>query len=91
MTTRERLHQLIEELSENSIAAAERLLEDLRADERGEMTSEDRGWMESDLSRLGEYEPYDWGEEGPPAGKPIVYVPGRGPVIILDDEDVSGR
>ncbi|MCX6020193.1 MAG: hypothetical protein NTZ05_00385 [Chloroflexi bacterium] len=87
MTTRERLHQLIEELSDGSVAAAERMLEDLRADERGEMTSEDRAWMESDLSRLGEHEPYDWGEDGPPTTvHPIRYVPGRGLVVFFDEE-----
>lgn len=86
MTIKERLHQLIEELSPGALEAVERLLEDLRAGERGEMTAEDRAWLESDLSHLGEFEPYDWGEEGPPPVKPVKYVPGRGLVLFLDEE-----
>ncbi len=36
----------------------------------------DRTWMESDLSRLGEFEPYEWGEGELEEGKPVRYEPG---------------
>jgi hypothetical protein len=40
-------------------------------DERG-LTQEDKDWLNADLSRLGEYEPYDWEpgelEKGEPLG-----------------------
>jgi hypothetical protein len=45
------------------------------------MTDADRAWLESDLSRLGEVEPYDWGPSGPPVGKSLRYVPGSGVVV----------
>jgi hypothetical protein len=35
--------------------------------------AEDRAWLNADLSRLGEIEPYDWGPGGEPVGKPIVW------------------
>ena len=41
-------------------------------------TSEDRAWMESDLSRLGEYEPYEWAEGELDDMTPVRYEPGRG-------------
>jgi hypothetical protein len=64
------------------VAEAERLLESLAPQTNVyERTTEDRAWMDSDLSRLGEYEPYDWGQEGPPAGLPVRYIPGVGIVI----------
>lgn len=43
--------------------------------------SEDREWLESDLSGLGSVEPYDWGPDGPPKTTPVRYVEGMGPVI----------
>ncbi len=45
------------------------------------LTAEDREWLDADLSRLGEIEPYEWGPEGPPAGLPIRYEPGVGFVV----------
>ncbi len=44
-------------------------------------TPEDRAWLESDLSRLGEFEPFDWGPQGPPQGQRVSYEPGVGPVV----------
>ncbi|OUL17650.1 hypothetical protein BV372_34800 [Nostoc sp. T09] len=42
----------------------------------------DVGWLQTDLSNLGSYEPYDWqpGELG--KGLPVKYVPGMGVVIV---------
>jgi hypothetical protein len=39
-------------------------------------------WNDSDLSRLAEYEPYDWGDTDPETvGKPISYEPGKGFIV----------
>jgi hypothetical protein len=49
----------------------------------------DQNWLESDLSRLDEYEPYDWGDLDPlTLGKPIKYVPDRGFVVEGGKENV---
>ena len=50
-------------------------------DRRAEPTDEDRAWLEADLSRLGEFEPYEWGPSGPPQGRVVRFVPGQGLVI----------
>ena len=41
-------------------------------------TSEERAWMESDLSHLGEYGPYEWAEGELDDATPVRYGPGRG-------------
>lgn len=41
-------------------------------------TEEDIAWMDSDLSRLGEYEPYEWAEGELEDETPVKYEPGRG-------------
>lgn len=41
-------------------------------------TDEDIAWMDSDLSRLGEYEPYVWAEGELEDEAPVRYEPGRG-------------
>jgi len=38
-------------------------------------------WLETDLSRLGEIEPYDWAPGEIEQGKPLRFVPGKGVVI----------
>ncbi|WP_334783245.1 DUF2281 domain-containing protein [Nostoc sp.] len=42
----------------------------------------DAGWLESDLSNLGSYEPYDWQPGELDKGLPVKYVPGMGVVIV---------
>jgi len=50
-------------------------LESLEADV-GRLTQEDRAWMRADLSRLGEFEPYDFGDQAPDAlGAPVQHLP----------------
>ena len=52
------------------------------ADDRGEPpTDKDRAWFESDLSHLGEFEPYEWAEGELDDGIPVRYVLGLGLVI----------
>jgi bacterioferritin (cytochrome b1) len=41
-------------------------------------TEEDIAWMESDLSRLGEFEPYEWTEGELENETPVRYGPGQG-------------
>ena len=41
-------------------------------------TDDDIAWMESDLSRLGEFEPYEWAEGELEDETPVRYEPGRG-------------
>jgi hypothetical protein len=53
------------------------------------MTDEDRAWLETDLSRLGDFEPYDWGPAGPPVGQPTRYIPGIGLVVEGEKQRVD--
>jgi hypothetical protein len=41
-------------------------------------TDDDNAWMESDLSRLGEFEPYEWDEGELEDEAPVRREPGRG-------------
>ncbi len=44
-----------------------------------EMDDESRLWLEAELTPP--LEPYDWGPEGPPEGKPFKFVEGRGWIV----------
>ena len=44
------------------------------------MSDEDRAWLESDLSRLSDFERYEWAQGELEAGEPVGYVPGIGAV-----------
>ena len=50
----------------------------------GQGTAADRAWLETDLSDLGSFDPYDWGPQGPPDGPPVRYVPGEG--LMVEDK-----
>ncbi len=65
------------------------LLKWLEGQEKEHLSLEDRAWLETDLSRLGEIEPYDWGPQGVPKEQPIRYVPGVGPIV--EGEKHRGR
>lgn len=88
-----RLYRLIGRLPDNEVPRIEEVLEQACAGvEIGQgMTAEDRAWLESDLSRLSEFEPYDWGDAGPPIGQPVRYEPGRGPVVVLESDAEDAR
>lgn len=87
MTTKERLHQLVDQLPNSKFRDAERLLENLRLGDATEaLTAEDIAWLDSDLSDLDTIEPYDWGDNGPPPMNAVHYAPGVGIVV----EDPSG-
>jgi hypothetical protein len=46
-----------------------------------EISGEDRAWLGGDLSRLGEFEPYEWEEGELEEGKPMRYEPGAGFIV----------
>lgn len=46
------------------------------------LQADDAAWLNSDLSNLGSYEPYDWQPGELEAGLPVKYVPGQGIIII---------
>lgn len=44
--------------------------------ESGPLATEDRVWLAHDLSRLGEFEPYDFGDKNPDLlGRPVHHMP----------------
>lgn len=42
---------------------------------------DDRSWLDTDASRLGEFEPYEWAEGELEKGRPVAYEPGKGFVV----------
>lgn len=44
----------------------------------------DDDWLESDLSNLGSYEPYEWQPGELDEALPVKYVPGKGIIIIRE-------
>ena len=82
MTTKQELHQLVESLPEEQLAAAARLLAEL-AETTAEVPADEEtaAWLSADLSRMADIEPFEWGPAGKPPGRPLKYVPSRGLVI----------
>ncbi len=94
MTNRERLSQLAANLPEEVAGEVLDFAEFLHARRGGAqpangatLTAEDREWLDSDLSRLDELEPYDWGPDGPPKGKPIAWDDQRQAFVIVGGRD----
>ena len=81
MTTKERLHQLVDGLPDTAAQEAERYLRALAEGPAEGVPAEDRAWLEADPSRREEIDPYDWGPEGSPAVKPVRYTVGVGFVV----------
>jgi hypothetical protein len=74
MTNKDRLTQLIDEVPEGMAAEILDFAERLRAKGEPEgLTAEDRAWLDADLSRMGELEPYDWGGTDPLAGEKLTW------------------
>ena len=46
------------------------------------LSEEDKNWLESDLSNLDSYEPYDWQPGELNQGLPVQHLPGKGIVIV---------
>ncbi len=81
----ERGKALLDDLARPSVAREASL--DPVGDSPGDgMTEEDRAWLETDLSRLDEYDPYELTEEQLLDEEPIRYVPGLGLVVDEGDE-----
>ncbi len=47
-----------------------------------QLLEEDENWLETDLSNLGSYEPYEWQPGELDEGLPIKYLSGKGIVIV---------
>ena len=47
----------------------------------------DRAWMESDLSRLGEFDLYEWEQGEIEEGKPVRYEPSAGGFVVEGGRD----
>jgi hypothetical protein len=78
----ERVMSALEKLTGREVAISDLLDFESRPEPLDE---ESKAWLESDLSQLGEYEPYDWGDEDPETlGSPVEYVPGKG-LLVLEE------
>lgn len=52
------------------------------------LSNNQQDWLNSDISCLEAYEPYDWGEVDPlTLGKPITYDPNMGYVVEENDNN----
>ncbi len=93
-TLRERIFEKIERLPETTLVEVLDFVEfvewrkfknrETRVSESNQdvQLEEDIAWLDSDLSNLGSYEPYDWQPGELEAGLPIKYIPGQGVVIV---------
>jgi hypothetical protein len=81
MTRKERLHQFVDELPDTAAQEAERYLRALAEGPAEGVTAADRAWLDADLSRREEIDPYDWGPAGPPKVKPVRYSASGGFVV----------
>ena len=45
---------------------------------------DERAWLDADVSRLGEIDPYEWGEGEADEGETLRFVPGQGLVVVGD-------
>ena len=58
-------------------------------DSKSSETTDNKDWLDKDISRLEDYEPYDWGEIDPlTLGKPVKYIPNIGLVVEGGKENV---
>lgn len=95
MSNRDRLMKLTAGLPEDLAGEVADFAEylaakrDRQAGAEAELDEESRAWLDADLSRLGEIEPYDWGPEGPPAGKPIAWDEARQAFVIVGGRDAA--
>lgn len=47
-----------------------------------QLLEEDENWLKTDLSNLGNYEPYEWQPGELNEGLPVKHLPGKGIVIV---------
>lgn len=55
------------------------LLRDKDAQDGEDLDDESKAWLDANLAPP--LPPFEWGPEGPPEGKPVVFVPGLGLVV----------
>ncbi len=81
--TRQHLHTLVDRLNdEAALDLAERFVAGLLAQQSGQgPTAEDALWLGTDLSGLGSFDPYDWGDTGEPKGRVVRYAPSEGLIV----------
>ena len=84
-TPNEDLHRLADELPPDLAGEIVDIANVLRArrlarskDLDAGVTEEDRAWMDADLSRMSEEEPYDWAGTDPLEGQPVYWDAQRG-------------
>lgn len=75
----ERLVDVARELAPAKLAEVIRFAERQRAEDP-ELDTEAEAWMDGELAP--DLDPYDWGPDGPPRAKPVLYEPGVGFVIV---------
>lgn len=62
----------LEQLTGQSVGVADLLERAVNGPEVNDLEAQTRGWHDADLSRLGEYEPCDWGDSDPETvGEPL--------------------
>ena len=54
----------------------------LQSVDNEKLSEEDENWLETDLSNLGSYEPYEWQPGELDEGLPVRHLPGKGIVIV---------
>jgi len=74
---KKRAIEIIKRLPERKVAKIIGFLEYIDQKYEEEVR-EDRAWLDASLEN---FPPYDWGEEGPPKGRPVKYVPGIGLIV----------
>lgn len=81
MAPREKVHKLLDQLDDRDVHVVERFVEFLVHGGQG-LTDEDKEWLDADLSRATEIEPYDWGGTDPLAGERVRWDAGRGAFVV---------
>ncbi len=67
------LNALAAGLDPAKLAEAADFIGYLKAKQEREVDAEARAWLDADLSRLGEFEPYEWGDQDPLDGEPVYW------------------
>ena len=73
MTNHEKLAQVVQGFSEEMVAEIIDFAEYLELKAERALDRETKNWLDADLSRLSEIEPYDWAGTDPLAGEPIYW------------------
>lgn len=87
-TLKEELIKAVEMLPNEKIGEVIDFIEYIKKRYEKEIYEEDRTWLDADLDKLPEY---DWGQNGPPEGKPVKYIPGIGLIVIGGKENDNGK